>query len=167
MAGRSGKSKIILRSVQQPWLRSKAGRSPKGNTAQGNTLGTSAPTIQRTVSATGASEVFVRSSSFCSFRAQVCWNLFTQGAVLGCILIGLSARLCSQHQLLYGVMVIRLIGLSARLCSQHQLLYGVMVIRLIRLSARLCSQHQLVYGVLGYALLPLRGVNIALLIYIC
>ena len=111
--------------------------------------------------------MLVRSPSFCSFRAQVCWNLFTQGAALGCILIGLSARLRSQHQLLCGVMVIRLIGLSARLCSQHQLLYGVMVIRLIRLSARLCSQHQLVYGVLGYALLPLRGVNIALLIYIC
>ena len=143
--GRSPKSKIILRSVQQPWLRAKTGRSPKRNTAQGNTLGTSAPTIQRAVSATGDSEVFVRSPSFCSFRAQVCWSLFTQGAALGCILIGLSARLCSQHQLLYGVMVIHLIGLSLRLCSQHQL----------------------VYSVLGYALLPLLGVNIALLIYIC
>ena len=143
------------------------GRSPKGNKAQGNTLGVSSLTNWRAVSATGASEVLVRSPSFCSFRAQVCWNIFTQGAALGCILIGLSARLCSQHQLLYGVMDIRLIGLSARLCSQHQLLYGVMVIRLIGLSACLCSQHQLVYGVLGYALLPLRGVNIALLIYIC
>ncbi len=131
--GRSPKSKIILRSVQQPWLRSKAGRSPKGNTAQGNTLGVRSLTNWRAVSATGTSEVLVRSPSFCSFRAQVCWNIFTQGAALGCILIGLSARLCSQHQLLYGVMVIRPIGLSARLCSQHQLLYGVMVIRPIGL----------------------------------
>ena len=59
--GRSPKSKIILRSVQQPWLRAKTGRSPKGNTAQGNTLGISAPTIQRAVSATGTSEILVRS----------------------------------------------------------------------------------------------------------
>ena len=115
-------------------LQAKTGRSPKRNTAQGNTLGVSSLTNWRAVSATGASEMLTRSPSFCSFRAQVCWNIFTQGAALGCILIGLSARLCSQHQLLYGVMVIRLIGLSARLCSQHQL----------------------VYSVLGYALLPLR-----------
>ena len=39
----------------------KTGRSPKRNTAQGNTLGTSVPTIQRAVSATGASEILVRS----------------------------------------------------------------------------------------------------------
>ena len=42
-------------------LRAEAGRSPKRNTAQGNTLGTSVPTIQRAVSATGASEILVRS----------------------------------------------------------------------------------------------------------
>ena len=111
----------------------------------------------RAVSATGASEVLVRSPSFCSFRAQVCWNLFTQGAALGCILIGLSARLCTQHQLLYGAMGYTPVDLSARLCSQHQLMYDAMVIRLIGLSARLCSQHQLVYSILGYTLLPFRG----------
>ena len=87
-----------------------AGRSPKGNTAQGNTLGVSSLTNWRAVSATGASEVFTRSPSFCSFRAQVCWNIFTQGAALGCILIGLSARLCSQYQLLYDAMITRLLN---------------------------------------------------------
>ena len=59
--GRSPNRKIILRSVQQPWLRSKAGRSPKGNTAQGNTLGVRSLTSWRAVSATGASEILVRS----------------------------------------------------------------------------------------------------------
>ena len=87
-----------------------AGRSPKRNTVQGNTLGVCSLTNWRAVSATGASEMLTRSPSFCSFRAQVCWNIFTQGAALGCILIGLSARLCSQHQLLYGAMVIRLLN---------------------------------------------------------
>ena len=53
--------------------------------------------------------MLTRSPSFCSFRAQVCWNIFTQGAALGCILIGLSARLCSQHQLLYAAMIVRLL----------------------------------------------------------
>ena len=64
--------------------------------------------------------------------------------------VGLSARLCSQHQLVCSAMVIRLlgfqpafarninwcamswlyaVGLSARLCSQHQLVCGAMVIR--------------------------------------
>ena len=80
------------------------GRSPKKNTAQGNTLGVCSLTNWRAVSATGASEVFTRSPSFCSFRVQVCWNIFTQGAALGCILIGFSARLCSQHQLLYSIL---------------------------------------------------------------
>ena len=123
------------------------GRSPKRTTAQGNTLGVSSLTNWRAVSATGASEVLTRSPSFCSFRAQVCWNIFTQGAALGCILIGLSARLCTQHQLLYGAMGYTPVDLSARLCSQHQLMYDAMVIRLIGLSARLCSQHQLVYSI--------------------
>ena len=45
----------------QLMLRAETGRSPKRNTAQGNTLGTSVPTIQRAVSATGASEILVRS----------------------------------------------------------------------------------------------------------
>ena len=80
------------------------GRSPKRNTAQGNTLGVCSLTNWRAVSATGASEVFTRSPSFCSFRAQACWNIFTQGAALGCILIGLSPRHCSQHQLLYSIL---------------------------------------------------------------
>ena len=63
--------------------------------------------------------MLVRSPSFCSFRAQVCWNLFTQGAALGCILIGLSARLCSQHQLLYGAMVIRLLTFQPVFAAYH------------------------------------------------
>ena len=79
--------------------------------------------------------MLVRSPSFCSFRAQVCWNTFTQGAALGCILIGLSARLCSQHQQLYGALGCILIGLSARLCSQHQQLYGAMGYTPVDLSA--------------------------------
>ena len=58
--------------------------------------------------------MLVRSPSFCSFRAQVCWNLFTQGAALGCILIGLSARLCSQHQRLYGILGYTLLSFRGR-----------------------------------------------------
>ncbi|WP_180979213.1 hypothetical protein [Hoylesella timonensis] len=108
--GRSPHRKIIQRNVQLPWLQARTGRSPKGNTAQGNTLGVSSLTNWRAVSATGASEMLTRSPSFCSFRAQVCWNLFTQGAALGCILIGLSARLCSQHQQAYVTTVMRLLG---------------------------------------------------------
>ena len=75
--------------------------------------------------------MLVRSPSFCSFRAQVCWNIFTQGAALGCILIGLSARLCSQHQLLYAAMGYTPVDLSARLCSQYQLMCDAMVVRLL------------------------------------
>ena len=95
--GRRPKSKIIQRNMQQPMLYARTGRSPNGNTAQGNTLGVNSLTNWRAVSATGASKMLVRAPSFCSFRAQVCWNLFTQGAALGCILIGLSARLCSKQ----------------------------------------------------------------------
>ena len=137
--GRSSKKKITLQNVQQPMLRAQTGRSPKGNIAQGNTLGVSSLTNWRAVSATGASEMLVRSPSFCSFRAQVCWNIFTQGAALGCILIGLSARLCSQHQLLYAAMGYTPVDLSARLCSQHQHLYAAMGYTSVGLSARLCG----------------------------
>ena len=87
-----------------------AGRSPKRITAQGNTLGVSSLTNWRAVSATGDSEMLTHSPSFCSFRAQACWNIFTQGAALGCILIGLSARLHSQYQLLYDAMITRLLN---------------------------------------------------------
>ena|GEM_PF-5570835 len=45
----------------QLMLRAKTGRSPKRNTAQGNTLGLSLLTNWRTVSATGDSEILVRS----------------------------------------------------------------------------------------------------------
>ena len=61
MAGRSPERELIQRNVQLPWLRAMAGRSPKGNTAQGNTLGTSLLTNWRAVSATGTSEMLVRS----------------------------------------------------------------------------------------------------------
>ena len=118
MAGRSPERELIQRNVQLPWLRAMAGRSPKGNTAQGNTLGTSLLTNWRAVSATGDSEMLVRSPSFCSFRAQVCWNPFTQGAALGCILIGLSARLCSQHQQAYVTTVMRLLTFQPRHCGK-------------------------------------------------
>ena len=122
--------------MQQPILQARTGRSPKRITAQGNTLGVCSLTIWRAVSATGDSKMLVRSPSFCSFRAQGCWNIFTQGAALGCILIGLSARLCSQHQLLYAAMGYTPVDLSARLCSQHQHLYGAMVVRLLRFRGR-------------------------------
>ena len=117
--------------MQQLILQARTGRSPKRITAQGNTLGVCSLTIWRAVSATGDSKMLVRSPSFCSFRAQGCWNIFTQGAALGCILIGLSARLCSQHQQLYGAMGYTPVDLSARLCSQHQQAYVTTVMRLL------------------------------------
>ena len=40
---------------------------------------------------------------------MTCFNV-TQGAALGCILIGLSARLRSQYQLLYDAMITRLLN---------------------------------------------------------
>ena len=53
--------KITQDNVQQSMLQTKTGRSPKGITAQGNTLGVSSLTNWRAVSATGAREMFVRS----------------------------------------------------------------------------------------------------------
>ena len=164
--GRSPKSKIILRSVQQPWLRAKTGRSPKGNTAQGNTLGVSSLTNWRAVSATGTSEILVRSFLLLFQSASLLESLYPGRCP------GLISYWAFSPSLLAASTVVRCYGYTpywafSPSCSQHQLLYGVMVIRLIGLSARLCSQHQLVNSVLGYALLPLRGVNIALLIYIC
>ena len=63
-------------------LRAMTGRSPKGITAQGNTLGVSSLTNWRAVSAKGASEMLGR-PSFCSFRAQVSSFNITQGAAPG------------------------------------------------------------------------------------
>ncbi len=54
-------SKIAQDNVQQPMLRAMTGRSPKGITAHGNTLGLSSLTNWRAVSAKGASEMFARS----------------------------------------------------------------------------------------------------------
>ena len=63
-------------------LRAMTGRSPKGITAQGNTLCLSSLTNWRAVSAKGASEMLGR-PSFCSFRAQVSSFNITQGAAPG------------------------------------------------------------------------------------
>ena len=80
--------------IQQLTLRAKTGRSPKRNTAQGNTLGERSLAYWRAVSAKGASEVSFLTTSFCAYSAPVCWNILTQGVTLGYIPIGLSARLC-------------------------------------------------------------------------
>ena len=61
MAGRSPKRNIAQRNVQQSILQAMTGRSPKGITAQGSALGLSLLTNWRAVSATGASEMLVRS----------------------------------------------------------------------------------------------------------
>ena len=142
MTGRKPKNRITQRNVWQPWLRAMTGRSPKGITAQGNTLGVSSLTNWRAVSATGTREMFVRSflllfqsaSYFIQYYPGRCPGLYSHWAFSPSLLptstavrchgythVGLSARLCSQHQLLYGVMGCILIGLSARLCSVQTL----------------------------------------------
>jgi len=78
----------------------KTGRSPKRNTAQGNTLGERSLVHWRAVSAKGASEVSFLATSLCAYSAPVCWNIHTQGATLGYTLIGLSARLCDLQTFL-------------------------------------------------------------------
>ena len=80
--------------------RAKAGRSPNRNIAQGNTLGERSLVHWRAVSAKGASEISFLTTSFCAYRAPVCWNFHTQGVTLGYIPIGLSARLCDLQTLL-------------------------------------------------------------------
>ena len=85
--------------IQQLTLRAKAGRSPKRNTAQGNTLGERSLAHWRAVSAKGASEISFLATSFCAYSAPVCWNIHTQGVTLDYIPIGLSARLCGLKTL--------------------------------------------------------------------
>ncbi len=108
-----------------------AGRSPKGNTAQGNTLGVSSLTNWRAVSATGASEVLVRSFLLLFQSASLlehlypgrCPGLYSYWAFSPSLLsvstvvrchdytpVELSARLCSQHQLMCDAMIVRLVG---------------------------------------------------------
>ena len=89
-------------NVQQPWLRARTGRSPKRNTAQGNALGTRTSTIWRAVSATGPSEILARSFLLLFQSAITCFNV-PQGAALGYIHIGLSARLCCVQTILFKV----------------------------------------------------------------
>ena len=85
--------------IQQLTLWAKAGRSPKRNTAQGNTLGERSLAYWRAVSAKGASEVSFLRTSFCAYSAPVCWNMLTHGVTLGYTPIGLSARLCGVQTL--------------------------------------------------------------------
>ena len=164
--GRSPKSKIILRSVQQPWLRAKTGRSPKGNTAQGNTLGVSSLTNWRAVSATGTSEILVRSFLLLFQSASLLESLYPGRCP------GLYSYWAFSPSLLAASTVVRCHGYTPYWAFSPSLLSASTGVRYhsyasVGLSARLCSQHQLVNSVLGYALLPLLGVNIALLIYIC
>ena len=83
--------------------------------------------------------MLVRAPSFCSFRAQVCWNLFTQGAALGCILIGLSARLCSQHQQAYVTTVMRLLGFQSVFARNINSCTVPWAIRLLTFQPRHCG----------------------------
>ena len=113
-------SKIAQDNVQQPMLRAMTGRSPKGITAQGNTLGLSSLTNWRAVSATGASEMFARSFLLLFQSASLLEHLYpgrcpglysywafsppllaTSTAVRwhGYTPVGLSARLCSVQTL--------------------------------------------------------------------
>ena len=127
-----------------------AGRSPKRNTAQGNTLGVCSLTNWRAVSATGASEVLVRTflllfqsaNNLLQCYPGRCPGLYSYWAfspsslsvstVVRChdyTPVELSARLCSQHQLMCDAMVVRLLGfhpviaLSINYCTVFWAMY--------------------------------------------
>ena len=95
---RSPKGMIVQGVVQQLMLWTKAGRSPNRNTPRGTSQGELLLTNWRAVSAKGVSEAFFLFVFLLLFQSAKLVVNWTRGVTPGCILIGLSARLCCVYK---------------------------------------------------------------------